>query len=187
MDQFIKIIKNFVPLPDGELQQLIGLARKKELNVGDFWLREGMLAKQVAFIEKGYLRKYYLKEGKEVTDFFYFENSFTGDLPSILSQQPTYSYVVAMEPSSLITWNYSDLNKLGQTSLNIEHLLRTMTERGFVTFYQRTKSFIMQNPKERYATLIEEQPQVHQRATQYHIASYLGITPQHLSRIRAQK
>ena len=187
MNQFFSIIKNSVSLEEEELGHLVNLARKRTLNVGEYWLREGTVAKQVAFIEKGYLRKYYVKEGKEITDFFYLENSFTGDLPSILAQQPTYANVVAMEPTVILAWNYSDLNKLGRTTWNVEHLLRTMSERGFITFYQRTKSFIMQSPYERYCTLVTEQPEVLQRATQYHIASYLGITPQHLSRIRAKR
>ena len=79
----------------------------------------------------------------------------------------------------------SGAGKVGASTY--EHLLRIMLERTFLTFYQRSVSFVTDSPKERYASLIETQPEVLQRATQYHIASYLGITPQHLSRLRGAR
>ena len=92
-----------------------------------------------------------------------------------------------MKPTSLLVFSYHELDKLSKESRNIEHLMRIFAELAFVRYYNKATSFLLQSSKERYEELIRSQPQVLQRATQYHIASYLGITPQHLSRLRASK
>jgi len=92
-----------------------------------------------------------------------------------------------MEPTVLVTFRYSDLNNLSHKYPNIDHLLRVNVERSFITFHQKAISFILKSPKQRYEELVAEYPQILQRVTQYHIASYLGITPQHLSRLRGQR
>lgn len=187
INTFKNILSQLALLTESELLQIADLTSIEELNVGDFWFQEGVHTHKVAFIYKGYLRKYFLKTGKEMTDYFYFENSFTGDLPSIMGNTACKSFNVAMEPTTLITLSCSELNKLAKTSHNIEHMLRLFVEQGFITYYDKATSFILHTPKERYEQLITTYPQVLQRATQYHIASYLGITPQHLSRLRGQK
>lgn len=187
INTFKNTLSNISFLSDDDLSQIAKIASVKELNTGEFWVYEGMLVKDVAFIYKGYLRKYFLRDGNEKTDWFYFENSFTGDMPSILEQTACKSYNVAMEPTTLVVLSYAKLNELSRKSQNIEHLLRVFIEYAFIVYYKKATSFILQSPKERYAQLVAEFPKVMQRATQYHIASYLGITPQHLSRIRGQK
>lgn len=187
INTFKNVLSQIAILTDDELSRIVEITSVKELDTGEFWFSEGMYAKKVAFVYKGYLRKYYLKNGKEKTDYFYFENSFTGDMPSLIEQTPCKSYNVAMEPTTLITLSYAKLNELTKESHNIEHMLRVFIEQGFITYYHRATSFILQSPKERYEELINSFPQVLKRATQYHVASYLGITPQHLSRLRGQK
>jgi hypothetical protein len=86
----------------------------------------------------------------------------------------------------LITFSYTDFNELCKASLALEHLHRLLVELSFLRFYNRTVSFLLQTPKERYSELVLTHPTVIQKATQYHIASYLGISPQHLSRLRAE-
>jgi CRP-like cAMP-binding protein len=185
--KFVETLSKISFLSEGDLLQIAEIASIKELNPGDFWVYEGMFAKDVAFIFKGYLRKYFIIDGNEKTDWFYFENSFTGDMPSIIEQTACKSCNVAMESTTLIVLSYAKLNELSSKSQNIDHLLRVFIEYAFIAYYKRAMSFILQSPKERYEQLIAEFPMVTQRATQYHIASYLGITPQHLSRIRNQK
>lgn len=187
IERFFHVLKELAYLSDEDLQGIASLCSIEKLQVGDFWFQEGMFLHKVAFIYEGYLRKYYLKDGKEKTDFFYFENNFTGDLPSIISNSACQSYNVAMEESTLVTLSYRKLNELAKKSYNIEHLLRLITEKGFVTYYNKGLSFILQSPKQRYEALMRGHPEILKRATQYHIASYLGITPQHLSRLRAAK
>jgi len=180
-------LERISPLSTEEREEMAGITVIRRLDKGEHWIQEGRTTRMLAFVEEGYLRKYYLHDGKEITDYFYFENSFTGDLPAILSGRPSLANAVAMEPSTLLTLPYTALDGLCRQYHPIEHILRVVLEQVFLTFYYRSISFISSTPKERYAQLVAEHPQVIQRATQYHIASYLGITPQHLSRLRAPR
>lgn len=191
MNMMIEAFKNqlsrIATLTDKELEEIADLTFVKELKARDYWFHSGMIAQHVAFIYKGYLRKYFIVDGTEKTDFFYFENSFTGDLPSILEKSPCKSFNIAMEPTTLIALPFDNLNELALNSFNIEHMLRQFVEKGFITYYNKAAAFLLQSPKERYESLIKQYPEILKRVTQYHIASYLGITAQHLSRIRASK
>lgn len=184
-DLLFALFNRFSGITEGDYKALLEISRERSLDKGDYWIRQGDHATEVAFIHKGYLRKYYTQEGKDVTDFFYLENTFTGDLPSIISGTPTHSYVEAMEPCLLRVWNYQGIDDLCKRSHALERLMRKITEQAFFTFYDRSKSFTTQSAKDRYQKLIQQHPDILQRATQYHIASYLGMSPQHLSRIRA--
>ncbi len=187
METFKNQLSALATLSDKELDDIADLAFIKELNAGEYWFHPGMIAQHVAFIYKGYLRKYFIVDGNEKTDFFYFENSFTGDLPSILAKKPCQSFNIAMEPTTLLALPFEKLNEMALKSFNIEHMLRQFVEKGFISYYNRATAFLLQSPTERYRDLVAQTPEIVQRATQYHIASYLGITPQHLSRIRAAK
>lgn len=183
--KMLESLNDISKLTDHEQKKIQALVNIQKLDIGDYWFFAGKKTNKVAFISKGYLRKYFIVDGNEKTDFFYFENSFTGDLPSIISNEGCKSYNIAMEPTELLTISYPKLNKLANDSGNIERLLRKVTEQGFVMYYNRATSFLLKSPKERYLDLMKFHPNILQRVTQYHIASYLGITPQHLSRLRA--
>jgi len=181
---FIEHLKNIAPLHKDDVDAIVAMSSVKTLKANNLWFHTEMIAQHVAFVYKGYLRKYFIADGSEKTDYFYFENSFTGDMPSILEQKPCRSYNIAMEETTLVTLPYAQLNDLASKSHNAEHLLRTFAEQGFIHYYNKASDFLLLSPKERYEKLIHEFPQILKKATQYHIASYLGITPQHLSRIR---
>ena len=157
------------------------------LDKGEYWIKAGRKNPNIAFIEEGYLRKFYLKDGNEITDFFYFDNDFSADLPSILSKSTPVADIVAMNKTNLTIFPYHEFNKLCKDSPTLEHLHRLIIESTFLRFYKRTVSFILQTPKERYEDLVRDQPIVLKKAAQYQIASYLGSSPQHLSRLRGQK
>lgn len=183
----ITALNSIHPLSEKDNEDILGIIKTRQIKKGHYWLEEGKANKHIAFIEKGYLRKYYIKEGNEITDAFYFENDFCADLPSIIGKTKPAASIIAMEPTLLTTFAYAEFNQLCQGSMALEHLSRLLVESTFLTFYNRTVSFILQTPKERYQELVTSKPSTIQRATQYHIASYLGIGPQHLSRLRAKK
>lgn len=187
MEKIVKVLKNIAPLTEEDIVNFLGITKIRQLEKGNWWIEDGKKNRKIGFLESGYLRKYYLKEGKEITDYFYFENDFTADLPSILSNTGPVASIIAMQKSSLVTFSYDDFNKLCKVSPRLEHLQRLIIEKTFLSFYNRAVSFIMETPKERYDRLISARPDILQRVAQYHVASYLGISPQHLSRIRAKK
>jgi CRP-like cAMP-binding protein len=186
MSKLIEVLRQIAPLSDADAERLMKITKTIHVQKGDFWIESGKKNDMMAFIDKGYLRKYYVKDGDEVTDFFYFENEFTADLPSIVGNVLPHANVVAMKKTSLTAFSYHDFDKLCQSSLAFEHLHRLVFQYTFLRFYNRTMSLIMKTPKERYAELLASNSQVLQNVTQYHIASYLGISAQHLSRLRSQ-
>jgi CRP-like cAMP-binding protein len=183
----IKALNSVHPLSEKDNDDILGIVKTRQLKKGHHWLEEGKRNNYIAFIDNGYLRKYYLKDGNEITDSFYFENDFCADLPSIIGKTKPASNIIAMEPTLVTTFSYVEFNKLCERSMALEHLSRLLVESAFLKFYSRTVSFILKTPKERYEDLVKTRSSIIQKATQYHIASYLGIGPQHLSRLRAKK
>jgi len=187
MEKIIEVFNNITALGEKERASLFEILHTRILGKGDYWIREGKKNDDIAFVEKGYLRKFYLKEGTEITDFFYFDDDFSADLPSILGNTNPTASIIAMQKTTLTIFSYHKFNELCRQSAALEHLHRLMIESSFLRFYKRSVSFILQTPKERYDDLIISYPNVFLNAAQYHIASYLGISPQHLSRLRGQK
>jgi CRP-like cAMP-binding protein len=185
MENFVKAISSIPYLSTNDISLFKSICHSIDLRKGDFWTKEKHTSDKVGFIESGYIRKFYYKDDKEITDSFYFENSFTADLPSLITNSPSLANAIAEEDTSITWFSCNDMNELCRSSHMIEHFVRTMIEKTFTQFYYRSVSFIMKSPKERYDDLINEYVQVLQRAKQYHIASYLGISAQHLSRLRS--
>jgi CRP-like cAMP-binding protein len=186
MKKIIQVLNNIVPLPDQDCISLNEILDTLYLDKGEYWIKEGKKNDHIAFIDEGYLRKFYVKDGNEITDFFYFDNDLSADLPSILAGTSPTASIIAMQKTTLTTFPYNAFNELCKQSPTLEHLHRLILELTFLRFYKRSVSFILQTPKERYDDLIVSSPLVFQKAAQYHIASYLGISPQHLSRLRGQ-
>jgi CRP-like cAMP-binding protein len=185
MENFIKAISSIPYFSPNDIMLFQSICHSQDLKKGDYWSKENHTSDKVGFIESGYIRKFYRKDEKEITDSFYFEHSFTADIPSIITNAVSLATTIAEEDTSMTWFYYKELNELCHSSHMIEHFVREMIERTFAQFYYRTVSFIMKSPKERYDDLITEFTQVLQRAKQYHIASYLGISAQHLSRLRS--
>lgn len=184
-ETFFKILNLITPMNPEEEEAIRRAVAPVHLSKGDFWIKEGERACRLGFVEKGYLRKYYLRDGKEVTDYFYFEHSFTGDLPGIVTHTPSLANVAAMEPTQILALPYDAMNALCRKHHDIEHIMRIMSERVLASFYYRCVSFIRSSARDRYQQLIYEQPEIWQRASHQHIASFLGISPQHLAHLSA--
>jgi CRP-like cAMP-binding protein len=187
MSKIIQALKKAAPLKEEDCRRLLNLTSTIQLEKSDYWIQPGRKNNNIAFLDNGYLRKFYAKDGNEITDSFYFENDFCTDLPSIIGNSPPHASIIAMQKTSLTIFSYNEFNELCKASPALEHLFRVMIEFTFLRFYNRTVSFILQTPKERYEQLLVSSPKILQDAAQYHIASYLGISPQHLSRLRAKK
>jgi CRP-like cAMP-binding protein len=184
----IQAFTRIVPLKEKEIEDFIQIAKEENLSKGHFWVKENKRNERIAFLLKGYLRKYYVDNyGKEITDAFYFSSDFCTDLPSIIGNTSPSSYVVTMEETNLISFSYADFDKLRTKYAPFERIYSKLLELNFLKFYNRTTSFVQQTPKERYAEVLRQSPIILQKATQYHIASYLGISYQHLSRLRSAK
>lgn len=184
MEKVIEVLMRVSPLNKKDIDSIISITEPLTLKKGEYWIQAGKSNRNIGFVESGYLRKYYTKEGEEITDYFYFDNDFTADIPSILSNTAPLADITAMKDSTLRVMPYDKLTELCNSSHNIERLLRLVIGETFRRYYNRTTGFLLQSPKERYLQLIESRKDIMQQASLAHIASFLGITPQHLSRIR---
>ena len=187
LNDFFTIVNDIAPLQKEEQMALAKAVHIRHLGKGDAWIKEGMSVLQLAFIAEGYLRKYYYREGREVTDGFYFDNAFATDMPSVLSGGPARCNLVAMSPTELFLLPYDTLRALARQYPSVGHLLRVLIEQDLIAFSYRHTVLPAIPPPERYAQFARDQPQVIQRAEAYHIASFLGMSASQFSRVRSGK
>jgi CRP-like cAMP-binding protein len=179
-------LKRVLPFTDEELAAITELLQPRILLKGDFFLKEGEVCRDVLFIQSGLLRLYYVNEGKENIRQFMFENSFITEYESFLSQKPSTYYIDAIERTEVQVLCYTDLNALQERYTHFLRLGKIMAESIVIHVGNRYMSLIRDDATTRYLRLIKERPKVVQRVPQYMIASYLGITPEALSRIRKE-
>ena len=184
MHPLLTYFTNVVALTEGEQAQLLAAFRPRRARAGDHLVRAGQVCRSITFVESGLLRYYYLVNGKEVTGNFFFESSFVGAFASFISQSPSKQFVDCLEDCVLWQATHEQLEQLYATVPALEKFGRKMAESLFVHAQNRTASLLLDTPDQRYANLLRNRPKVLQRVPQYMIASYLGFTPETLSRIR---
>lgn len=173
-----------VPLNEVELDHFTKKLVSKKLKRKEFLLLEGEVCRTVYFVKEGCLRYFYNVDGEERTGQFFFENSWYTDYESFLSEQPSGLNIQALEPTQLWALSKSALYELYEKHPKIEQFGRIMAENAYLGVRKSNLSLRAQSPEERYLKLIEERPKVVERVSLQYIASYLGIQPESLSRIR---
>jgi CRP-like cAMP-binding protein len=154
------------------------------LKKGEFLVRTGEICRQVSFINSGLLRLFYTIDGKEVATGFIAENGYIAQYDSFLLQQPSAGNIDALEDCEVINLSYNNMQDLYQRYPVFERFGRKISEMLFIMLSLQTSALLTLTPEERYLQLLEKQPFIIQRVPQYMIASYIGITPEHLSRLR---
>ena len=159
----------------------------KKLGKNEHLLHIGEVAKEVFFINKGIMRNYVPVVNKgQITNYFAEESMFNTSAVSFFSQQPSYEAVQAIEPCEGLAIQYEDLQKLYDRFHNWERLGRLFLQAILMQQDLRLRWFIEKSANERYESFLQTYPHLMQRIPQYHIASYLGITPESLSRLRSR-
>lgn len=145
----------------------------------------GEVAREVYFLNKGCMRFYYLtEEGREITGFVFQENMFAGSHESFVSQRPSTQILETLEACELLVLPYEHLETLYDSVPKMNVFVRKLYEQRMSYAQQVVASLIMNKPAERYTSLLELQPGLANRIPQQVLATYLGITPVSLSRIR---
>lgn len=147
----------------------------------------GHTCKTIYFIKKGVARIYYFKEDIDITESFAFENNIIARVESLFTNKPSKKAIQLLEDSSLIAINAALLFKLYDRFSDIERLFRFIFEAAYVDTVNRIENIQFHTAEERYKMLLKESSNVIQRVPLKHIASYLGITPVSLSRIRGSR
>lgn len=187
MQNITKGIRRYYPVSDASLHLLFSKMQKLELPKKHLLIKAGVLNRHVYFIEKGFMRSYCLYDGKEITIWFSREGDITFAMKDLYHNKPGYEYVELLENSLLYAISVKDLNQLYEMNIEIANWGRVIHQECLLYMDQHHNDHLFLSAKERYVQLQEELPDVVHRANLNYIASYLGITPQHLSRLRAEK
>ncbi len=147
-------------------------------------LREGDVAHTIYYIEKGCLRLFFYDEGKEITFQFFFEGSVVASFESMYESVPSLFSLETIEPSVIRAIPQTDFFELVNSSPEVRLAYERKLVERFHTYQKLFLSRIKNTPRQRYEELLKEYPHIIQRVPQHYIASYLGITPVSLSRIR---
>lgn len=158
---------------------------RKEVGKGTLLLDEGQVSHNMVLVGKGMLRQFYYKNGKDVTEHFSYEGCIIICIESILKQEPTRLMIEALEPSIVYLLPYDKLMALTEVSREINIFYRKILEYSLIVSQIKADSWRFETAHERYNLLMKHQPEVIKRAPLSHIASYLLMTPETLSRVRS--
>lgn len=151
---------------------------------GDTILQEGKVCRALYFVDKGMVRQYYYKNKKDVTEHFSFEGRIVFCIESFLKQEPSRLIVEALENTKVYAIPYDDLQNLMVRNQEIDLLYRKVLEHVAISSQEHADSQRFENASERYERLLREKPEIVLRAPMVHIASFLQMTPETLSRVR---
>jgi CRP/FNR family transcriptional regulator, anaerobic regulatory protein len=182
-----KLLSHFLGngIPVNEISPIAEAFKFKKLAKGEYFTEEGKTSKYLAFITKGMFQYFYLKDGKEVTTYVTGENTFLASVTSFYKQQPSKEYVRALAHSELWQVHYTDLVKLKTESEAFKSFYITALENVITGMDESRSNLIILTAEERYANLMKEEPALLQQIPLQYLASILGVTPRHLSRIRS--
>lgn len=185
-DTIDAVVDSRLPEMSKEGRQLLGeVLIRKEINKGDTVLNEGEVCNNILFVAKGMLRQFYYKNGKDVTEHFSYEGCIVICIESFLKQESTRLMVEALEPSIVYQLPYDKLQQLIETSAEVNRFYRKILEYSLIVSQIKADSWRFEAARERYNLLMQYHPEVIRRAPLSHIASYLLMTPETLSRVRA--
>jgi CRP-like cAMP-binding protein len=183
-ERFYSFLANFSVLTGEQKQLLDAVLIEKAIPKKTIVIEEGAVADSFYFLVEGAFRSYLLKDGEDVTDYFFFENSFASDYASLYAQKPSVFYLEALENSQVVQIRRKDLLALAQQDQLFAAFGRVQAEMAFVEIEERMRLLHHESLETRFRWMMNKFPQVFQRVPQYHIASYLGVKPESLSRIK---
>jgi CRP-like cAMP-binding protein len=178
-------LKAFNILSEREIDQILQVGVYKSLQKGEYFAKEGSICKEVAFVISGIFRSFYhSSDQNEITYCFTFPNSFIAAYSSFISQEKTVENIQALTPIELFSIPKYEIDKLEKSSSNWLLFFKIMAEQEYLKLEKRI--FILQNERaeKKYQHLLENHPDYLQQIPLGYLASYLGITQRHLSRIR---
>jgi len=167
--------------------KFVDLLVKKEIAAKTILLQEGEISNHAHYIKKGCLRQWYNKDGKDITFQFFFEGQAVASIDSFLNNEPSLFTIESIEPSIIFSISKENFAQLHSIYPELKDGFQDLMFQRFKNYSQLFLSRIKDNPKERYEDLINNHPEIIKRVPQHYIASYLGITPISLSRIRKRR
>ncbi len=174
-------------LSERELQLMEGITVNKTIKKGDFIIQQGETCKEVVFIRSGILRSFFTKpNGEEVTYCLTFGNNLMTALSSLLEGKPTHESIQAVSALELEVIKKEDLFLLADLHSGWMKVFKLLVQQQYIELENRMLDLQRLDAKDRYEKLIDERKELIRHIPLKHLASYLNITPRHLSRLRAE-
>lgn len=186
MMNFIKILKQISFLSQESIHQLIGICSKQKFLKNEYILEKNNVCNDIYFISKGLLREYYFKEDREISEWFAFENTFCFSITSYFTNSPSNLIIQSLEDSEIIFIPREGLNSLRMSNFEIADFTYKLISLSLIKSQERMASLQFETALTRYENLLNQHKEFLQRVPLQYIASYLGVSAETLSRIRAQ-
>jgi CRP-like cAMP-binding protein len=184
INNLLDSIQSLITLTCAEKDIVTSLFKERNYKKGDFFLSDGQICRQVGFVTKGLMRYYINHDGEEKTYAFSQENQYVCNYESFLPQSPSSKIIQALEDTYVLVISHSDLQSLYANVREGERFGRIAIEAVFLQLLKDINSFYTETPELRYERFLKNHADLQQRISQYHIASFVGVKPQSLSRIR---
>ena len=182
--EIVQLISRYLPLSDEEAAIVEDCIPVKEYTKGTILLREGQVSSECYFTITGCVRHYYLIDGLEKTTCFYTEEESIASMNSYINRVPANHFLSCVEDCKLAVLGYEKEKELYKKLPHFESLCRVSMESEFGKQQEMLATHIISSPEERFTHLLDTKPELIQRVPQYHLASYLGVKPESLSRIK---
>lgn len=180
-----EIARRYCRLEPASIEVLATLLIPMKFLRGETILKEGEECKCMYYVERGMVRQFYHKNGKDVTEHFSFEGKIVWCIESLLKHVPSQITIEALETSHLFALPRKELFAAIDTCPELGILYRKITEHALISSQHHADSQRFENAQERYERLLNEKPEIILRAPMIHVASFLQMTPETLSRVRA--
>jgi CRP-like cAMP-binding protein len=184
MDLLLKTIRNYIPFSSEEETIIRSLFRLQKFKKGHQLLQAGAVCKDIFFIEEGLVRYYAIVDGEEKTSYFNKEGEFVCYYSSFLPQKPSTITIEALEACTVYSISYKNMQLFYDQVRYGDRFGRLGIEEVFMNVSNQVNSLYNDPPEVRYQLFLSRFPDIGQRIPQYYIASYIGVKPQSLSRIR---
>jgi CRP-like cAMP-binding protein len=183
-EEFRTFISNFPFLKTDEVEIIVEHTVVKEFKKGTVLLKEGTICKECYAVIRGCVREYYIKEGLEKTTAFFTEGQSVNSFSSYTNQVPSKHFLECSEDCLLTVGNQSLVDQMCERIPRLTEFIKNEVEKDAGELQERMASFMTSSPEERFADLMNNNPSLMNRVAQHQIASYLGVTPESLSRIK---
>jgi CRP-like cAMP-binding protein len=184
MESLIALFTEKLGLDRDHFETFYARLNTKKLKKKEHLIREGSVCNFIGFVSSGAFRSYVRNNNGEFNNDFYFDNDFVSAYTSFLTQQSTNCNIEALTNSTIYYISHENINKLIEQDNAFLKLSKYISDTYFIRKCKRETSFLKNSASERLEGLSSLYPGIEQRVSQYHIASYLGVTPESLSRIK---
>lgn len=183
-DEFRIFTSSFPFLNADEVEIIVENTILREIKKGTILLKEGNISKECYAVIRGCIREYYIKDGLEKTTAFFTEGQSVNSFSSYTNQVPSKHFLECSENCLLTVGNQSLVNQMCERIPRLTEFIKNEVEKDAGALQERMATFMTSSPEERFSDLMENNPSLMNRVPQHQIASYLGVTPESLSRIK---